>query len=282
MPRLRGRHARARARRRRRARRPRPKVCGHPRTLTFGLLADYGIPVVRTEHVASAAEAVARARELGFPVALKAAAPELVHKTDVGGVRLGLTSERAVRRAFAEMRAALGPAMGGAIVQPMVPPGVELIVGINHDPTFGPLVALRHGWLRRRASARYGARRPTAHRRRHRPIAAIAARVTAAVRVPRLRAGRRRCAGATSSAGSGCSRRKSTRSPNSTATRSWFRGRRGRRRRQVASGDPPARRRAPSTSTEGAAPGRGPSPLARWTRRWSSAQRSRDAIGDRA
>jgi succinyl-CoA synthetase beta subunit len=113
--------------------------------VTFGLLADYGIPAVRSEHAASAEEAAARARDLGFPVALKAAAPQLVHKTDVGGVHLGLTSARAVRRAFAEMRTALGPTMGGAIVQPMVPPGVELIVGINHEPAFGPLVLFGMG-----------------------------------------------------------------------------------------------------------------------------------------
>jgi acyl-CoA synthetase (NDP forming) len=116
-----------------------------PAEVTFGLLADFGIPVVPTEHAGSAAEAATTARALGFPVALKAAAPDLVHKTDVGGVRLGLTSERAVRRAFADMQSALGPAMGGAIVQPMAPPGIELIAGINHDPTFGPLVLFGMG-----------------------------------------------------------------------------------------------------------------------------------------
>ena len=116
-----------------------------PAELTLGLLADYGIPVVPTAHASSAAEAAATARELGFPVALKAAAPELVHKTDVGGVRLGPHQRACRAQAFAEMRAALGPAMGGAIVQPMVPPGIELIVGINHDPTFGPLVLFGMG-----------------------------------------------------------------------------------------------------------------------------------------
>ena len=116
-----------------------------PAGVTFGLLADYGIPVVPTEHARSAAEAVTIARALGFPVALKAAAPDLVHKTDVGGVHLDLTSERAVRAAFADLRRALGPAMGGAIVQPMAPPGVELIVGITHDATFGPLVLFGMG-----------------------------------------------------------------------------------------------------------------------------------------
>jgi acyl-CoA synthetase (NDP forming)/RimJ/RimL family protein N-acetyltransferase len=122
-----------------------PRGLWAPVDVTFGLLSDYGIPVVATAHASSATEAATQARELGFPVAIKAGSPELVHKSDVGGVRLGLTSERAVRRAFAEMHAALGASMGGAIVQPMVPTGVELIVGINHDPTFGPLVLFGMG-----------------------------------------------------------------------------------------------------------------------------------------
>ncbi len=111
----------------------------------FGLLSDYGIPVARSETVASAEEAAAVASEIGFPVALKAAAPALVHKTDVGGVRLGLDSAQDVRDAFADMCTLLGSAMGGAIVQPMVPPGVELIIGIHHDPAFGPLVLFGMG-----------------------------------------------------------------------------------------------------------------------------------------
>ena len=144
-------------------------------------------------------------RELGFPVALKAAAPELVHKTDVGGVRLGLTSDRAVRTAFAEMRAALGPRMGGAIVQPMAPPGVELIVGINHDPTFGPLVLFGMGGFAAELQRDTALADPTAHRRRRRPAGALAARLTAAVRVTANSDPVDVEALAISSAGSGCS-----------------------------------------------------------------------------
>ncbi len=104
------------------------------------LLACFGIPVVESSTVTSAESAVAAADELGYPVALKAGAPELVHKTDVGGVALDLRDAAAVADAFTEMARTLGAAMGGAVVQQMVPPGVETIVGVTHDPSFGPLV----------------------------------------------------------------------------------------------------------------------------------------------
>jgi acetyl coenzyme A synthetase (ADP forming)-like protein len=113
------------------------------------LLQCFGIPVVPTREVADAQQARAAAREVGFPVVLKASAPELVHKSDVGGVALDLPDEESVAEAFTAMSASVGPAMSGAIVQPMVGgsmrarsrgAGVELIVGITHDPLFGPLV----------------------------------------------------------------------------------------------------------------------------------------------
>jgi acetate---CoA ligase (ADP-forming) len=109
------------------------------------ILADYGIPVVETRAAASGADAVAMAAEIGYPVALKAAAPRLVHKTDVGGVVLGLATADAVRAAFDGMRAALDDAMGGAFVQRMAESGVELIAGISHDPQFGALVVFGAG-----------------------------------------------------------------------------------------------------------------------------------------
>jgi acyl-CoA synthetase (NDP forming) len=70
-----------------------------------------------------------------------------VHKTDVGGVRLALDDATAVRRAFEEMRRALGERMGDALVQPTVADGVELIAGVTHDPIFGPLVLFGMGGM---------------------------------------------------------------------------------------------------------------------------------------
>jgi acyl-CoA synthetase (NDP forming) len=111
----------------------------------FALLADAGIPVAAVELVASADQARERARALGVPLALKAANPLLVHKTEAGALRLGLADPDAVARAFAELERALGARMGGALLQPMVAPGTELIAGISHDPGFGPLVMLGLG-----------------------------------------------------------------------------------------------------------------------------------------
>lgn len=104
------------------------------------LLRCYGIPVVATERVESKREAVAAARALGYPVALKADDPRLIHKTDAGAVRLGLGHDAEVRSSFRDV-AALTEGDGGAIVvQPMVEAQVELVAGVTHDPLFGSLV----------------------------------------------------------------------------------------------------------------------------------------------
>jgi acyl-CoA synthetase (NDP forming) len=107
----------------------------------------FGIPVAPVRRAASAAEAAEAADAIGYPVAVKAGAPELVHKTDAGGVRLGLTTPDAVRAAFSDMDAALGDALGGVVVQPMVEAGIETIVGVTQDPNFGPLVLFGMGGI---------------------------------------------------------------------------------------------------------------------------------------
>jgi len=109
------------------------------------LVACFGIPVVPTEWTATATGAAAAADALGYPVALKAGSGELVHRSDVGGVHLGLESSDAVRAAFSTMEAALGHEMGGAVVQPMLPAGIETIVGVTRDPSFGSLVLFGMG-----------------------------------------------------------------------------------------------------------------------------------------
>ncbi|MCU1449694.1 MAG: CoA-binding domain protein [Acidimicrobiales bacterium] len=104
------------------------------------LVAHFGIPALPLAVAHTVEEAVAAADRLGYPVALKAAAGDIVHKTDVGAVRLNLATPEEARAAFTSMADALGPDMGGAVVQPMASPGVETIVGIAQDPSFGPLV----------------------------------------------------------------------------------------------------------------------------------------------
>ena len=104
------------------------------------LFASYGIRTAPAAPAASGEEAVAAAERLGFPVALKIGSGAVVHKTDVGGVRLGLASAADVRSAYDQMLARLGGAIGGVVVQRMADPGVETIVGVVRDPSFGPLV----------------------------------------------------------------------------------------------------------------------------------------------
>jgi acyl-CoA synthetase (NDP forming) len=101
--------------------------------------------VVASHSVTSVDAAVEAAATLGYPVALKAGAPAIAHKTDVGGVALHLAEAAAVRAAYETMAERLGGDMGGAEVQPMVPEGVETIVGVTHDPSFGPLVLFGMG-----------------------------------------------------------------------------------------------------------------------------------------
>ncbi|HEU4522841.1 MAG TPA: GNAT family N-acetyltransferase, partial [Thermoanaerobaculia bacterium] len=103
------------------------------------------ITVARVEAVATVYEAVGAAMRMGFPVVLKAQGPALLHKSDVGAVKLGLQDEREVREAYLEMSGRLGEAMQGAIVQQMIPGGVEIMAGATDDPTFGHVVVLGAG-----------------------------------------------------------------------------------------------------------------------------------------
>jgi acetate---CoA ligase (ADP-forming) len=91
-------------------------------------------------------EAAAAARTAGFPVAIKMVSRDILHKTDVGGVRLDLRSEEAVRVAFTEIttQAAVSSPIEGVLVQPMLT-GVETFMGLTQDPLFGPLVAFGSG-----------------------------------------------------------------------------------------------------------------------------------------
>jgi acyl-CoA synthetase (NDP forming) len=109
------------------------------------LLEACGVPMLPTRGAATADEAAAVAEAVGFPVAVKARSGDIVHKTDVGGVALNLDSSEAVRAAYQTMESRLGPRMGGAVIQPMAPWGVEAIVGLASDPEFGPVVMVGLG-----------------------------------------------------------------------------------------------------------------------------------------
>ncbi len=113
-----------------------------------GLLGCYGLPLAEWR-LADTPEAAGRAaRDLGGPVALKAVAPTLVHKTEAQGVRLSLSGARAVERAAAEMADEVrraGHRVERFLVQRMVAEGVEMLVGVVHDALFGPVVACGAG-----------------------------------------------------------------------------------------------------------------------------------------
>jgi acyl-CoA synthetase (NDP forming)/GNAT superfamily N-acetyltransferase len=109
------------------------------------LAACYGLPVVESVQV-DTEEAASRAyAEIGGAVAVKAAVAGLVHRTDEHAVRTAVRSEHAVRAAYREMSDRWGNRMAGVLIQPMVEPGLELLVGVTQDDTFGALVQLGAG-----------------------------------------------------------------------------------------------------------------------------------------
>jgi len=116
----------------------------------FLVLSAYGIPVAPWAATGSAAEAAARAAELGFPVAMKVMAEEIVHKSDVGGVLLNRLSGAEVQAGFERLSALRGGSLPESarqpiLVQKMVVEGLEIFVGGRQDPTFGPVVLLGLG-----------------------------------------------------------------------------------------------------------------------------------------
>lgn len=109
----------------------------------FRVLDLYGIPLARWRQVSTAEEALAAAREIGYPVVLKAVAPDLVHKSDVGAVQVDLRDDQALTEALRRISdsvAGAGHHIEGWLVQEMAKGGHEVIFGITTDPRFGPLL----------------------------------------------------------------------------------------------------------------------------------------------
>lgn len=104
------------------------------------LLSAFGVPLIESIAASSSDDSVIAASKLGYPVALKAAGGELVHKTEAGGVALALTDDASVADAYASMERTLGANFGRVVVQKMADGGVEVIVGLTVDVWFGPLI----------------------------------------------------------------------------------------------------------------------------------------------
>ena len=116
------------------------------------ILAEAGLPVLKEHLCSSADEAVSAATRLGYPVALKIASPEILHKTEVGGVELGLATADDVAQAFAGVTgqarlARPDTSITDVLVSRMVTGGVETILGVQDDPTFGPVVMFGLGGI---------------------------------------------------------------------------------------------------------------------------------------
>ncbi|MEM0083535.1 MAG: acetate--CoA ligase family protein, partial [Candidatus Nezhaarchaeales archaeon] len=97
-------------------------------------------------------EAVQAAESLGYPVVLKIVSPHIIHKSDVGGVKIGLRTSSEVKLAYYEIMAnvskfAVGATVYGIAVTPMVPQGMETIIGMRRDPQFGPLLMFGLGGI---------------------------------------------------------------------------------------------------------------------------------------
>lgn len=116
------------------------------------LLERAGIPVVETRLVRTKRETISVSKEMGFPVVLKITSPDIVHKSDSGGVKLGIANATQASKAYSEIMLSIKQRYPSAIihgltVQKMAPPGIQVIVGMNKDPQFGPVLMFGLGGI---------------------------------------------------------------------------------------------------------------------------------------
>lgn len=119
--------------------------------LSKSILKTYGVKVPPYALVTSADEAVKAAKKIGFPLVMKVVSPQILHKTDVGGVKVGLDNVNDVKKTFTEMYGRLSKKKGvdvkGILLEKMVPKGIEAIVGIQNDSQFGPIIMVGLGGI---------------------------------------------------------------------------------------------------------------------------------------
>lgn len=116
----------------------------------YGLLGTAGIPIPRFHVASTEDEAATAAAAAGFPVVMKVISPDIIHKSDAGGVITGISSPAEAREAFARIRKNAevfrpGAVIAGIMVEQQLPPGLELIIGGKTDPTFGKVITLGLG-----------------------------------------------------------------------------------------------------------------------------------------
>lgn len=116
------------------------------------ILSKAGVPVVETKLARNMKEAILLSKEMGFPVVLKIVSPDVIHKSDAGGVKLGLKSSTQVRKAYTEIMSSIKTGfpkarIDGVSVQRTARQGVEVIIGMTKDPQFGPVVMFGLGGI---------------------------------------------------------------------------------------------------------------------------------------
>jgi len=119
--------------------------------LSKSILKSYGVKVPPFALVTSAEDAAKQAKKIGFPLVMKVVSPQILHKTDVGGVKVGLENINDVKKTFNDMYGRLSKKKGvevkGILLEKMVPKGVELIVGLQNDSQFGPVIMVGLGGI---------------------------------------------------------------------------------------------------------------------------------------
>ena len=188
------------------------------------LLGCYGLRTARSERTTTPEEAGDAAARIGAAVAIKAFGPDIVHKTEVGAVALGLRGPAEITEAARQMAERVGAAgltLEGFLVQEMVQDGVEMLVGVAHDPLFGPVVACSAGGTTVELRPGRGRARDADHRPGRRGDGALAPDLPAARGLPGRAEGRRRGAGGGHPPRQRARREPRLRSRRWTATPSW-------------------------------------------------------------
>lgn len=118
----------------------------------FDILKAYGIPLIKTRFAKTAEEAVIAAEEIGYPLVMKVVSPQISHKSDIGGIKLSLQNAAEVKTAYQDMIEGIQKKLPdayleGVQLQPMLSGGKEVILGMVHDPTFGPMLMFGLGGI---------------------------------------------------------------------------------------------------------------------------------------
>jgi len=113
------------------------------------ILLSKGIPTTKFQEASNIEQALQAADDIGYPVVLKSLSRQVIHKTDVGGVKLNLQTPQQVEQAFQQIMSRIKPIDPEVkvVVQEMIPPGVEIIIGTTTDPQFGPVIMLGTGGI---------------------------------------------------------------------------------------------------------------------------------------